>query len=207
MDNFNKVINKEAAVIQIVAAAPGGVIKGVNSLQRIAYLLEVARVGYGFKFWWKKAVPFSEDVQKVIDSAKYFKKLKIIHTKTKSGVEDVNYKTFTPYMGSGGKDDFFQVIVTKASECIPKQLDLATTAAFYHWWGAKDPWGDIKSYRSVASYGKVFAKSQRLYERLRSIQAFSYLPEIPASTKLAAKASVEDTEQNAGLALVCSGEW
>ena len=42
--------NDNDAVIQIVAAAANGEIKGIGVLQSTAFLLEVAGVGYGFKF-------------------------------------------------------------------------------------------------------------------------------------------------------------
>ena len=207
MPYHNHAIDKKDAVIQIIAAAPGGVIKGENSIQRIAYLLEVAKVGYGFNFQWKKATPFCEELQKVIDSARYFKNLKIIHTKTKSGVRDVIYKTFVPYRGRGGKDDFFKIIVSKAAESDPKHLDLVATAAFHYWLEDDDPWDRVKRLKFNTRYGDTLKKSQKLYERLQLAPAFAYLPEIPISAELAAQFSVDDVGQTADYSLICSGEW
>ena len=49
--------NKFDAVVQIVAAAENHEIKSSVVLQRTAYLLEVAEVGYGFKFGHKFCSP------------------------------------------------------------------------------------------------------------------------------------------------------
>ena len=46
-----KANNPIDAAVQIVAAAPGGEIKGRDVLQNAAYLLEVAGVGYGLQIW------------------------------------------------------------------------------------------------------------------------------------------------------------
>ena len=52
------------AVVQIVTAAENQEIKGVGVLQSIAYLLEVAEVGFGFKFGHKFCSPYCEEVER-----------------------------------------------------------------------------------------------------------------------------------------------
>ena len=55
--------NDNDAVVQIVAAAENHEIKWVDVLQSTAYLLEVAEVGYGFKFGHKFCAPYCEEVE------------------------------------------------------------------------------------------------------------------------------------------------
>ena len=123
--------NKNDAVVQIIAAAANGEIKGRGVLQSTAYLLEVAKVGYGFKFGCEFCSPFSEGVDRAARSAATLRKLDVEHTKTEWGVTKTTYKTSIPYKGNGGDDDYYQIIVNKAILCHPKQLDLATAAAYY----------------------------------------------------------------------------
>ena len=56
--------NDHDAVVQIIAAAANGEIKGRDVLQSTAFLLEVAEVGYGFKFGNEFCSPFCEEVER-----------------------------------------------------------------------------------------------------------------------------------------------
>ena len=181
-----KANNPIDAVAQIVAAAPGGEIKGSPVLQRTAYLLEVAGVGYGFKFGCEFCSPYCEELENSVRYAKALKELELIQNTTKWGVIKTTYKSKVPYQGDGGTDDDYQIIVTKATQCIPKQLDLATTAAYYQKIEIADPWNRIWRLKNFDRESDTFEKSQVLYEELRSMPALANLPEIAAPTKLAA---------------------
>ena len=181
-----KANNPTDAAIQIVAAAPGGVIKGSPVLQRTAYLLEVAGVGYGFKFGCKFCSPFCEELELAVNGAKVLREVEFIHTTTQWGVTKTTYKSNIPYQGEGGADDDYQTIVTKATQCIPKQLDLATTVAYYQKIEIADPWNRIWRLKNFDRANGTFEKSQELYEELRSMPALANLPEISVPTKLAA---------------------
>ena len=127
-----KANNSIDAAVQIIAAAPGGVIKGRDVLQNAAYLLEVAGVGYGFKFGCKFCSPFCEGLEFAVNGSKVLEEIEIINTITDWGVTNTTYKSNIPYQGDGGADDDYQIIVTKATQCVPKQLDLAAAAAYFH---------------------------------------------------------------------------
>ena len=99
---------------------------------------------------------------------------------------NTTYKTSIPYKGNGGEDDYYQVIVNKAITCNPKQLDLATAAAYYQRVRLNDPWGRVERLKFYDRKGNTFEKSQKLYEELRSMPALANLPEIPIPTNLAA---------------------
>ena len=178
--------NDNDAVVQIVAAAANGEIKGSPVLQRTAYLLEVAGVGYGFKFGSKFCSPFCEELDRATRSASALGKLDVEIIKTEWGVTKKTYRTSIPYKGTGGADDYYQVIVNKAIACNPKQLDLATAAAYYKRVEKKDPWREVEDLKAYDRENGTFEKSQKLYEELRSMPALANLPEIPIPAKLAA---------------------
>ena len=177
--------NDNDALVQIVAAA-GGEIKGRDVLQSTAFLLEIAEVGYGFKFGNEFCSPFCEELDRATRSASALGKLDVKHTKTEWGVTNTTYKTSIPYKGNGGEVDYYQVIVNKAIACNPKQLDLATTAAYFQRVEINDPWGEVNDLKTFDHKNGTFEKSQILYEELRSMPALAKLPEIPIPTKLAA---------------------
>ena len=106
--------------------------------------------------------------------------------KTEWGVTKKTYRTSIPYKGIGGDDDYYQIIVNKAIACNPKQLDLATAAAYYQCVEFNDPWGRVERLKAYDRENGTFEKSQKLYEELRSMPALANLPEIPIPTKLAA---------------------
>ncbi len=178
--------NDHDAVVQIVAATENHEIKGVGVLQSIAYLLEVAKVGYGFKFGHKFCSPYCEEVELGSRGAATLGKLNVEQIVTKWGVTKKTYKTSIPYQGTGAEDDYYHFIVNKAIACKEIQLDLVATAAYYQNIKIDDPWGDIERLKLYDRENGTFEKSQELYEELRLLPAFAKLPEIPVSTKLAA---------------------
>ena len=121
-----------------------------------------------------------------IGHAKALKEIEIINTITDWGVTNTTYKSKIPYQGRGGADDDYQIIVTKATRCVPKQLHLATAAAYFQKIEVADPWDRIWRLKTFDRENGTFEKSQELYEELRSMSALANLPEIPVSTKLAA---------------------
>ena len=177
--------NKFDAVAQIVAAAENHEIKGVGVLQSTAYLLEVAGVGYGFKFGHKFCSPWCEEVERGSRGAGNLGKLDIEQYLTEWGVTKTTYKTSIPYQGTGAEDDVYHFIVNKAIACKQIQLDLVATAAYYQNVKINNPWKEIEDLKSYDRKNGTFEKSQELYEELRSLPAFK-LPEIPGPTKLAA---------------------
>ena len=178
--------NKFDAVVQIVAAAKNHEIKSSVVLQRTAYLLEVAEVGYGFKFGHKFCAPFCEEVERGSRGAGNLGYLEVEQFETEWGVTKKIYKTSIPYQGTGAEDDDYHFIVNKAIACKQIQLDLVATAAYYQNVKIDDPWGRIERLKSYDRENGTLEKSQELYEELQSLPAFAKLPEIPVPTKLAA---------------------
>ena len=170
--------NDNDAVVQIIAAAPEHKIESCIILQRAAYLLEVAEVGYGFLFGCEFCSPYCEELERATHSAKSLGDIEIEYTKTDWGVTNTNYKTAIPYNGNGSKDDYFRAIITKAAKCNERQLDLAATAAYYHSIKIEDPWGDIKRLKAYDRANGTLEKSQKLYNELRAMPALAKLPKI-----------------------------
>ena len=179
--------NDHDAVVQIVAAASNGEIKGRDVLQSTAYLLELAEVGYDrFYFGCEFCSPYCEELELATRGAAILGKLDVEHTKNEWGVTNTTYKTSIPYKSNGVEDDYYRIIVNKAIACHPTQLDLATSVAYYQSIGKKDPWREVKDLKTYDHENGTFEKSQKLYEELRSMPALAKLPEIPIPTKLAA---------------------
>ena len=181
--------NKNDALVQIIAATPEHKIVGRDVLQSIAYLLEVAEVGYGFLFGCEYCSPYCEELERATHSANRMGKIDIEYNTNEWGTTRATYKTTIPYNGDGGKDDYYQIIVAKAIECNAKQLELVTTASYYHSIQLDDPWGRIKRLKAYDRSNGTLEKSKKLYEELRAIPALVNLPEIPKNpvfTKLAA---------------------
>ena len=82
--------NDNDAVIQIVAAAANHEIKSSIVLQRTAYLLEVAGVGYGFKFGHKFCAPYCEEVELGTRDAENLGDLEVEQFATEWGVTKKN---------------------------------------------------------------------------------------------------------------------
>ena len=181
-----KANNPIDAVVQIVAAAPSNEIKGRDVLQNVTYLLETAGVGYGFKFGCKFCSPFSEELEDSIRHAKALEEIKVINTITDWGATNTTYQSNIPYHGDGGVDDYYQVIVTKATQCVPIQLDLAIAAAYFQKIEIDHPWDRIWRLNTFDRENGTFEKSQELYKELQSMPALANLPEITVPTKLAA---------------------
>ena len=170
--------NKNDAVVQIIAAAPGSKIESSIILQRAAYLLEVAEVGYGFLFGCEFCSPYCEELERATHAAKSRGKIDIEYTKTDWGVTNTTYKTSIPYNGNGSKDDYFRAIVTKAAKCNERQLDLAATAIYYHSIKRDDPWERIKCLKAYDRANGTLEMSQKLYNELRAMPALAKLPKI-----------------------------
>ena len=181
-----KANNPIDAAVQIIAAAPDGTINGRDVIQSATFLLEIAGVGYGFKFGCEFCSPFSEELEDSIRHAKALEEIEVINTITDWGVTNTTYKSNIPYQGNGGVDDYYQVIVTKATQCIPKQLELATAAAYFQKIEVADPWGEVGILKTYDRENGTFEKSQELYKELQSMPALANLPEIAVPTKLAA---------------------
>ena len=74
---------------------------------------------------------------------------------------NTTYKTSIPYKGNGGEDDYYQVIVNKAIACNPKQLDLATTAAYFQRVEINDPWGEVNDLKTFDHKNGIHLKSRK----------------------------------------------
>ena len=183
-----KANNDMDAAVQIIAAAPRGIIKGNVTLHSAAYLLEIAGVGYGFKFGCKFCSPYCEELELAINGAKVLSEVEQIQTTTEWGVTKTTYKSNIPYHGDA--NDNYQIIVTKATQCVQKQLNLATSAAYYQKVEIADPWHRIWRIKNFDRESDTFEKSKELYEELRSMPALANLPKISVPTKLAAQVQV-----------------
>ena len=170
--------NDNDAVVQIIAATPEHKIVGRGVIQSIAYLLEVAEVGYGFLFGCEHCSPYCEELDRATHGAKSRGKIDIEYNTNEWGTTRPTYKTTIPYNGNGDEEDYYQIIAAISVGCNSKQLELVATAAYYHSIKLEDPWGRIKRLKAYDRANGTLEKSQKLYDELRAMPALAKLPKI-----------------------------
>lgn len=153
----------------------GGRVVGRTRLQKIAYLLEAAGLGEGFKFSYRYYGPYSEDLTNAAWQARL---LGLIEEEEKPASWGGSYSVFTasPSCRKGVPGGRLRLI-EEASQADPIALELAATAAFLAAEGSTDPWTETaKRKPDKAKIGLGDAKA--LYAKLRAIDVPRRLPAI-----------------------------
>ncbi len=159
-------------VTDIIRAA-GGEIVGRTRLQKVAYLLELAGLGYGFRFEYRHYGPYSEELSFAARNAALFDLLTEEERPTSWGGF---YSIFRVTGLSAGHE--FAMAAANADSIV---LELAATAAFLAEEGISDPWEETARRKPAkADVGRLeLAKS--LYRELSRIETPKPLPVIGVS--------------------------
>lgn len=156
---------------QIVSDA-GGEVVGRTRIQKMAYLLELAGEGSGFKFAYKHYGPYSQPLADSLQIASLFDEVKEEKRQTEWGTKYSIYTADPNNNVSGAR----QSIISLAKSANAVELELAATAAFLSTEGFDDPWEE--TVRRKPEKSDKLEGAKELYSKLREIKAHSPWPDI-----------------------------
>ncbi len=167
--------NREKAA-DIVRDA-GGQIVGRTKLQKIAYLLELAGMGDGFRFEYRHYGPYSEELADAIQMANAFGLVKELERQAEWG------GVYSIYSVPGGPGNAARHPRTTFAELAAKigavELELAATAAYLSVIeGYKDPWGETARRKPEKANDKQLRAAREAYRILLKIPTPKPLPKI-----------------------------
>jgi len=167
-----------AGAIDIVRIA-GGRIVGRTRLQKIACLLELSQLGYGFHFEYHHFGPYSEDLTTAIQIAVIEQKLDEIEQRANWGGIYSDYRLSSDpvdnNIGTVSNDEIKCQLIKKAAGADSLVLELATTAAYFAG-KVNDPWEETKQRKFEKSQDGRLDLAKALYAELKNI--VSSLPNI-----------------------------
>ena len=147
--------------IKEIIQASGGQIVGKTRLQKTAYLLEAAGIGYGFEFNYHYYGPYSEDLATAAHDAQA---LGLIVTNPEAS-STLTYR-LSEEIGRPTSDPTYtkrQAFLAKLKNYDTTALELAATADFLAKNGFKDdPWSETKRRKSIKASEERIAQAKRL---------------------------------------------
>lgn len=166
---------KPAQVATIVRDA-GGRVVGRTKLQKIAYLLEVAGYGDGFRFAYKYYGPFSEDVATSASTAALLGHIQEVEQKASWGG---SYSIYTAEGVNEESSPAGRVALTRqASQVDSVVLELAATAIFLKKDDYEDPWEETARRKPEKLDNERLGQARELLTKLREIDVPAPLPEL-----------------------------
>ena len=152
----------------------GGEVVGRTRLQKIAYLLELTRLGDGFQFEYRHYGPYSEQLATALSTAKLSGLIQEDERITNWGGSYSVYRSKT-FAGEGAPSPRRELIDVAAS-ADPVSLELAATAAFLAAEGVANPWAETA--RRKPEKVDRLDNAKALYGKLRAIHTPEPLPVI-----------------------------
>jgi uncharacterized protein YwgA len=158
-----------------IVAAAGGQIVGRTKLQKIAYLLELRGLGYGFEFEYRHYGPYSEDLSDAIKVAGAFGLVNEEERRATWGGMYSIYSSDQRDQGDGQRATFARAAVDVGAI----ELELAATAAYLHVVErCTDPWGETKRRKPEKATDERLRAAKEAYARLSGLPAPRPLPRI-----------------------------
>lgn len=161
--------NKAARIIRDA----GGTVIGRTRLQKMAYLLEVTRLGEGFAFEYRHYGPYSEQLAESVSTAAI---LGVVSEEERTTNWGGSYSVFTSSPASNETSTARVLLIEVARKADPIALELAATAVFLATRGEKTPW-DETARRKPEKAAKL-GEAKALYSELKQIQTPAPLPSI-----------------------------
>jgi uncharacterized protein YwgA len=166
------------AVADLIYRA-GGHLVGRTRLQKSACLLELAGVGYGFRFNYRLYGPYSDELQVACDDAEA---LGLIKERKRAAAWGGHYYSFSseePYISAiSSKTRARKQLLKIAVEADSVELELAVTAGFLAGTGISTPWERVMTQKPAKATPERMARAKVLYQRLSRIATPSALPKI-----------------------------
>jgi len=152
----------------------GGKIVGRTRLQKIACLMELAGVGYGFSFEYHHYGPYSEELTHAIRDA-YL--IGLLNEEECSASWGGTYSVYTTDVASVLPPSSPQkILVQLAVDADPIELELAITAAFLGSQGEGNPWQETENRKSEKARDGRLERAKHLYEKFRAVNSPIPLP-------------------------------
>jgi len=155
----------------------GGQVVGRTKLQKVAYLLELAGFGAGFKFEYRHYGPFSEDLANAIRLADAFG----LVTETERVANWGGcYSIYSATADAGARvEGPRSTFCERAAKIDPVELELAATAAFLNVVeGCKDPWEETARRKPEKVGGRRIERAKEAYRNLLALETARPLPKI-----------------------------
>lgn len=164
---------KAAAIVR----AAGGTIIGRTRLQKVAYLLEIAGLGEGFRFEYRHYGPFSEELADGIRMARAFGLVQEEERSTDWGGFYSVYKASTEH---GQRTEGLRaVFAEEAAKISAIELELAATAAFLHKTeNCLNPWAETEHRKPEKAADGRLERAKAAYKKLLKFQTPKPMPPI-----------------------------
>ena len=154
----------------------GGEIVGRTRLQKVAYLMEVAGLGAGFRFEYRHYGPYSEDLADSIQLAHAFD---LVDEEERRANWGGFYSIFhaTPQVGKA--DQRRKTFAELAAQIDAIELELAATAAYLSITErVEDPWAETARRKPDKAKDGRLDKAKAAYRELLTLQTPKELPRI-----------------------------
>lgn len=163
--------------IQLLITEAGGEIVGKTRLQKSAFILEKAGLGYGFKFVYHHYGPYSEELSV---SADYAAALKLIEEDEKTAIWGGKYSVYRSRAGSLTPNQSRTKLLKlmKAHDAV--QLELAATAFYLFDEGFSPPWDELIERKPEKSSLENIGAAKSLCAQLAAIETPKQLPNLGA---------------------------
>lgn len=159
---------------EIVRAAGGSVV-GRTKLQKVAYLLELAGLGEGFRFAYRHYGPFSEALANSIRIASAFGMVDETERQASWGG---TYSVYT-VKDAQSVSDLRSEFASAAAGIDSVELELAATAAYLSSVeGFSDPWVETARRKPEKAGGGRLARAKDAYRKLLAMKTPKQLPRI-----------------------------
>ncbi len=169
--------NPEAVADLIFRA--GGTLVGRTRLQKSACLLELAGVGYGFRFNYRLFGPFSDELQIASDDAEA---LGLIKEQKRSANWGGVYYAFSSnrsvVSSTPAKTRARKQLLKIAVDADPVELELAVTAAFLAANRVQTPWEKVAIKKPAKATEDRLKRAKELYQKFLSVTVPKALPKI-----------------------------
>ncbi len=160
------------AVGQLIADA-GGEIIGKTRLQKVAYILEAAGLGCGFKFAYHHYGPFSEDLS---NSSDFAAMIGLVIEESQIASWGGRYSIFKTSIAKSDQVDQREPLLNLMVKANAVQLELAATAVFIASTDEEDVWSKVSVLKSDKSTDLNLNAAKELCQKLANIVTPIRLP-------------------------------
>lgn len=154
----------------------GGRLVGRTRFQKLSYILEIAGLGAGFNFEYRRFGPYSDELNLSTRDARL---LGLLDEEERGTDWGGTFSIFTTQ--ERARDDVNPSRIRLAQIAIaadPVELELAATALFLHLDGYSDAWTETARRKPQKAKDQRIEKAKALYQKIRRVDTPIALPEV-----------------------------